>query len=42
MTFILEMKSKYPEEHSTTYKVGCGEFLAEKSCFVYKDMFLQR
>ena len=39
--FILtsEMKSKDPEEHLTTHKLGCGELLVEKLCFVYKTRF---
>ena len=38
----LEMESKDPEEHSTTFKVECAELLAEKFCFVYKNMLLRR
>ncbi|MCV6577129.1 MAG: hypothetical protein OIF58_15495, partial [Cohaesibacter sp.] len=38
----LEMKSRDPEEHSTAFKVECAELLAEKFCFVYKNMLLRR
>ena len=36
----LEMKRKYPKEHSNVDKVGCGNLIAEKSCFVWKATFL--